>query len=76
MIELQWINILVLLVSVPLVLTLAAALYYNFRTLPRRHGAADSIYECTACGHVYTFARNRPMDRCPRCGNLNEAVRM
>jgi rRNA maturation endonuclease Nob1 len=75
MIKLQWINILVMLVSFPLALTLIAALYYNFRSLHRRRRTSESIYECTACGHVYAFARSRPMDRCPRCGNLNEAVR-
>ena len=35
----------------------------------------ESIYECAECRHVYAFARSRPMDRCPRCGHLNEAVR-
>jgi rubrerythrin len=35
----------------------------------------ESIYECDHCGHIYAIARNRPMDRCPRCGTLNDAVR-
>jgi len=74
MIKLQWVNILVVLVCFPLALTFIAAIYYNLRSLHHRH-SSESIYECAACGHVYTFARNRPMDRCPRCGNLNEAVR-
>ena len=67
--------VLVLFVSVPLLVTTLIALYYNFRGLHRPGRMRESIYECAQCGHVYTFARNRPMDRCPRCNHLNEAVR-
>ncbi len=67
--------IFVLFVGVPLLITGALALFYNFRTLHRPVSENESIYECASCGHVYAFARNRPMDRCPRCGSLNEAVR-
>ncbi len=67
--------IIVIFVSVPLAITAALALYYNFRTLHRPVRDRESIYECTHCGHVYAIARSRPMDRCPRCGELNEAVR-
>ena len=72
--QFQWTHILVIAVSLPLAFIFIAALYYSLRSLHHRH-PAESIYECSVCGHVYTFARNRPMDRCPRCGNLNEAVR-
>ncbi len=51
------------------------AFYYNLRSLHRPNREKESIYECAECGHVYAFARNRPMDRCPRCGHLNDAVR-
>jgi hypothetical protein len=67
--------ILVLLVSVPLLITVAVALFYNFRFRHRAGREKESIYECARCGHVYAFARNRPMDRCPRCNHLNDAVR-
>lgn len=67
--------ILLIFVSVPLVITAILALIYNARSIHRPMRERESIYECTDCGHVYAFARNRPMDRCPRCGHLNEAVR-
>ncbi len=67
--------ILTLFVGLPLFITAALALFYNLRSLHRRGREKESIYKCAECGHVYTFARNRPMDRCPRCGHLNDAVR-
>ena len=75
MIPISFSCILVLFVSVPLVITAVLALYYNFRMLHRPSREKESIYECAECGHVYAFARNRPMDRCPRCNHLNDAVR-
>ena len=75
MISMQLGTILVLFVSVPLFITAVLALFYNFRSLHRPGRERESIYECAECGHVYAFARNRPMDRCPRCGHLNDAVR-
>ena len=68
-------TILVFFVSVPLLVTGVMALFYNIRSMHRPLREKESIYECAGCGNVYAFARNRPMDRCPRCGNLNEAVR-
>jgi rRNA maturation endonuclease Nob1 len=68
-------TILVLFVSVPLFITAVLALYYSIRFRHRPNREKESIYECAACGHVYAFARSRPMDRCPRCGHLNDAVR-
>ena len=75
MIEMQLGTILVLFVSIPLLITGILALYYNLRSLHRPAHEKESIYDCSACGHVYAFARSRPMDRCPRCGHLNDAVR-
>lgn len=63
-------------VSVPLVSMLALGGYYAIRSRHRPVHSCESIYECAHCNHLYTIARNRPMDRCPRCGELNEAVRM
>ncbi len=67
--------ILVLFVSVPLLVVAVLALHYNLRGLHRPSRDKESLYECTECDHVYAFARNRPMDRCPRCNHLNDAVR-
>jgi rRNA maturation endonuclease Nob1 len=75
MIPMQLGTILVLFVSVPLLITAMLALYYNVRSMHRPSREIESIYECAGCGHVYACARNRPMDRCPRCGHLNDAVR-
>ena len=67
--------LLVTFVSIPLLITAVLALLYSLRSLHRPLRAHESIYECTHCGHVYAIARDRPMDRCPRCGTLNDAVR-
>jgi len=75
MIPLQLGTILVLFVSVPLFITAVLALFYSVRSRHRSGRERESIYECDECGHVYAFARSRPMDCCPRCGHLNDAVR-
>lgn len=76
MIPLPFGAILTLLVGTPLLVVALLALYYSIRSMHHRAGRRrDSIYHCAECGHVYSFARHRPMDRCPRCGALNEAVR-
>jgi rRNA maturation endonuclease Nob1 len=75
MIEFDVNIILMLYVSVPLVIIGILAVAYNLRSMHRPMRIRENIYECSNCGHVYAFARNRPMDRCPRCGHLNEAVR-
>lgn len=67
--------ILVIFVSIPLLITGVLALYYTFRSRHRPNRTKERIYECTECGNIYAFARNRPMDRCPRCDHLNDAVR-
>ena len=65
---------------IPLAFTLAALLaawlYYALRqgrSVPRP--ARSRIYRCTGCGHVYMDERDVPLARCPRCGDMNEAVR-
>lgn len=75
MIHLPFGAILTLFVGVPLLIPAVLALFYNFRIRHRSDREKESIYECAECGHVYAFARNRPMDRCPRCNHLNDAVR-
>lgn len=75
MIPLPYGAILALFVGVPFLVIAVLALFYNLRFMHRSSREKESIYECAQCGHVYTFARNRPMDRCPRCGHLNDAVR-
>ena len=75
MIPMELGTIMVFFVGVPLLITGVLALVYSFRSMHRPNREKESIYECADCGHVYAFARSRPMDRCPRCGHLNEAVR-
>lgn len=75
MIKLELSSIVVIFVVVPLIAIAVCALYYSLRSMHRSSRDKESIYKCADCGHVYAFARNRPMDRCPRCGHLNEAVR-
>ena len=75
MIPMELGTIMVFFVGIPLLLTAVLALVYSLQSLHRPNREKESIYECADCGHVYAFARSRPMDRCPRCGHLNEAVR-
>ena len=75
MIGLEIDAILMIFVAIPLGINGVLALVYNVRSLHKPMRERESIYECANCGHVYAFARNRPMDRCPRCSHLNEAVR-
>lgn len=75
MIELSPAAMLVLFISGPLFVLGVLALYYNGRSLHRPAREKESIYECAECQHVYAIARSRPMDRCPRCGHLNEVMR-
>lgn len=41
----------------------------------RSHHAPSRLYRCAVCDHVYAEARDVPMARCNRCGNLNESIR-
>lgn len=75
MIYMQPSAILVLFVCIPLVVIAVLSFFYAIRNLHRPTRTRESIYICVKCGHVYAIARNRPMDRCPRCGTLNDAVR-
>jgi len=65
----------VLLVTLPLLFISLLAILYTLRTIHRPHHEKENIYICTECGHIYALQRNRPMDRCPRCNHLNDAVR-
>ncbi len=75
MISMELGTIMVCFVGIPLLITAILSLVYSFQSMHRTNREKESIYECVDCGHVYAFARSRPMDRCPRCGHLNEAVR-
>ncbi len=75
MIALSFTALLVLFISLPLLAIALLSLYYTCRSLHRPSSSTESIYECAQCRHVYAIARTRPMDRCPKCGHLNEAVR-
>lgn len=75
MIHLHLSTMLVLFVSLPLVVIGLLSLSYSLRSRHRPVSETESIYSCAECRHVYAFARTRPMDRCPRCGSLNDAVR-
>lgn len=75
MISLSLSNLVALMVALPLMGVGLLAFFYSVQSRHRPSHEKESIYECVECGHVYAVARNRPMDRCPRCLHLNEAVR-
>jgi rRNA maturation endonuclease Nob1 len=64
-----------LMVFIPLFVLTALVIYYSILSRHRSSHSHEAIYSCAHCGHVYAIARHRPMDHCPRCGTLNEAVR-
>jgi hypothetical protein len=64
-----------LMVAVPLWVLAGLVLYYSFQSRHRPSHSHETIYSCAHCAHVYAIARHRPMDHCPPCGTLNEAVR-
>lgn len=66
--------VLAMMVSWPLMLIAILAIAQSILSRHRSASEREHIYECSACGHVYTFFRKRPLDRCPRCGTLNEAM--
>lgn len=63
------------MVGVPLAAIVGLVLYYGIHFRHRSNHVHETIYSCAHCGHVYAIARHRPMDHCPHCGTLNEAVR-
>lgn len=67
--------LLMVYVGAPLLFIGGLALFYKLRSRHQPVSKRERIYECTSCGHVYAIARSRPMDRCPRCSQLNDAVR-
>jgi len=59
----------------PLILLLAAYLFYRwYHPLPKPAPKAK-IYRCVVCQYVYIDQRNVPLSRCGRCGCLNEAIK-
>ena len=67
--------LLLLFLTIPLGVVIALSIFYTLRTRHHSIRGRESIYECAQCGHVYAVARNRPMDHCPHCSHLNDAVR-
>jgi len=60
-----------------LLVILVCWLYYLAReSAPQLSPSRNRIYRCQVCEHVYLDARDVPLARCPRCGCLNEAVKM
>ena len=76
MIPLPMDTLFLLIVGLPLLLMGVLVLYYSLRSRHRSARLRENIYSCEHCGHVYAMENHRPMDRCPRCGTLNEAVRI
>jgi hypothetical protein len=69
------------LILIPLIFNLAAIsicwICYGLRVPGwRKTTYRERIYRCSICEHVYVDARGVPLSRCPRCGCLNEPVRI
>jgi hypothetical protein len=67
--------LLVLPLAGSLLFLLLTALFYSLRDRHRRTGH-ERIFRCGVCRHVYVASRKSKITACPRCGEVNEAVRM
>ena len=63
-----------LIISLPLFLIGILALNEKLRSIYKPLKEREFIYFCSNCGHVYAVSNRRPMNACPRCKQLNEAI--
>ena len=63
-----------LLLAFPLIGIGLLALHERLRSSYRPLKEREHIYFCSRCEHVYSVLNRRPMNKCPRCDQLNEVV--
>ena len=61
-------------VGLPLLVLSVLALVERLRSGYRPLREREQIHFCGNCGHVYAVLVRRPMDRCPRCSTVNDAL--
>ncbi len=69
--------ILVLLyVALLLATVLGAWLFYGWVRNRRERAAFQNILRCTRCGFEFEDKSSEPIVACPRCGGMNERLRL
>ncbi len=77
MMEVSWAHLIFIPLFFNLLAISACGIYYGLRISAwRKNPYQDRIYRCSICEHVYVDARGVPLARCPRCGCLNEPVKI
>jgi rRNA maturation endonuclease Nob1 len=66
--------LIVMLLAVPLCGIGVLALYERLRSSYRPLKEREHVHFCSGCEHVYSVSNRRPMNQCPRCGKLNDAL--
>ncbi|RZO87896.1 MAG: hypothetical protein EVA58_01110 [Kiritimatiellaceae bacterium] len=66
--------VVMLWVGLPLLGLAGLAVVERVRSGYRPLREREQIHFCGNCGHVYAVLVRRPMDRCPRCGTVNDAL--
>ena len=62
------------LLSLPLMGIGLLALYERLRSSYRPLKEREHVHFCSRCEHVYSVSNRRPMNKCPRCKQLNKAI--
>ena len=66
--------LIMLILSFPLVGIGLLALYERLRSSYRPLKEREHVHFCSRCEHVYAASNRRPMNKCPRCQQLNEVI--
>ena len=65
-----------IMISIPLLCIGLFALNDKISSIYKPLKEREFIHFCSNCEHVYSVSNRRPMNACPRCGHLNEAVNL
>ena len=61
-------------IALPLLVIGLLALYERLRSSYRPLKERENVHFCSRCEHVYAVSNRRPMNKCPRCQQLNEVI--
>jgi len=68
--------LIMLLLTFPLLGIGLLAFYERLRSSYRPLKEREHVHFCSRCEHVYSVSNRRPMNKCPRCQQLNEVINL
>ena len=68
--------LIMLLLTFPLLGIGLLAFYERLRSSYRPLKEREYVHFCSRCEHVYSVSNRRPMNKCPRCQQLNEVINL